>query len=148
MLKDDPVFRRAEEYLYGYRENVARLEALRSELKRLDVMSSVGAQQYDASHSEGIADPVPARLERIEKVEADILYLERWTRPIGSLMEDLESPFVLEGSVKRDLLAILNLRYLDGNTWDRTADELNLGRTTFFRRKKELIETAARYLGL
>ena len=72
MLKDDPVFRRAEGYLYGYRENVARLEALRSELKRLDAMSSVGAQRYDAPPSEGIADPVSARLERIEKVEADI----------------------------------------------------------------------------
>ena len=32
MLKDNPAFRRAEGYLYGYRENVARLEALRSEL--------------------------------------------------------------------------------------------------------------------
>ena len=63
-------------------------------------------------------------------------------------MEDLGSPFVLEGSIKRDLLAILKLRYLGGNTWDRTADELSLGRTTFFQRKKELVRTAARYLGL
>ena len=148
MLKDNPAFRRAEGYLYGYKANVARLEVLRTDLKVLDALSSVGAQRYDAPPSEGGADPVSARLERIEKVEADILHLERWTRPIERLMEDLGSPFVLEGSVKRELLAILKLHYLGGNTWGRTVDELSLGRTTFFQRKKELVQTAARYLGL
>ena len=73
MLKDNPAFRRAEGYLYGYKANVARLEVLRTDLKVLDALSSVGAQRYDAPPSEGGADPVSARLERIEKVEADIL---------------------------------------------------------------------------
>lgn len=141
-------FRKAEGYLYSYRENVARLETLRATLRELGAASSAKAQQYDTPPSAGVADPVAERLERIERVELDILLLERWTKPIERLIEDLSSPLVLDGSINAELRGILELRYLGGNTWERTADELNMGRSTYWRKRQILVEKAVRYLGL
>ena len=134
--------------MYSYRDNVARLETLRATLRECEAYSSARAQQYDTLPSAGIADPVAERLERIDRVELDILLLERWTKPIERLLEDLSSPLVLEGSANAELRGILELWYLGGNTWERTAYELNMGRSNYWSKRQKLLEKAVRYLGL
>ena len=141
--KDYP-FRFAERCLYDYLENVARLEVLRVELKALDAMSSTGSPKYDGMPAPGDPrDAVSARLERIERVEQDILHWERKTLPIGRLLNDLQSPDVLADSPKIELLKILRLKYLGWNTWKRTRGALGMSEATLTRRRKELVDLAA-----
>lgn len=148
MTEREYPFRFAERCLYDYLENVARLEVLRADLKVLDAASSVKGQTYDALPCLGhLQDAVSARLERIENLEEDIRYLERRTEPIRRLYDDLRAGYVLEGSPKTILRGILELFYLGENTWQATAEELGLGRTSFFEKRKELVELTIRYLG-
>ena len=141
-------FRFAERCLYDYRENVARIEALRVELKSLDALSSVKVQTYDGIPGSGwICDTVSERLERIERVEQHILFLERRTLPITLLEADLSSPYVLEPA-KKEMLGILRLRYIHSSTWERTMAVLNIGKSTYLRRRKDLVGMAIRYLAL
>ena len=142
-------FRRAERCLYDYLENVARLEALRADLRAADALASVKGQAYDGGpRFGGYGDPVSARLERIEEIEREVLYLERWTRPIERLMKDLSSLDILAGSPKADMLRILQLRYLGANTWKQTKASVDLSERTFSRRRKDLVNMAGRYMGL
>lgn len=139
-------FRFAERCLYDYKENVARLEALRVELRALDAMSSVRVQTYGGIPGNGEPqDAVSARLEKIEKVEQNILSLERRTRPVEMLLADLSSPYVLEPA-RKEMLEILRLRYLHTNTWERVMESLKMGKATFVRRRRELVDMAVRYL--
>ena len=148
MTDNDFRFRFAERCLYDYKTNVAQLEVLRADLKVLDAASSVNGQTYDALPCLGyLRDAVSARLERIENLEEDIRYLERKTEPIRRLYDDLRAGYVLEGSPKTILRGILELFYLGENTWQATAEELGLGRTSFFEKRKELVELTIRYLG-
>ena len=148
MTEREYPFRFAERCLYDYLENVARLEALRADLRTLDALSSAKGQTYDALPCLGyLRDAVSARLERIERVEQDILHLERRTLPVRRLHNDLRESYVLEGSPKMILRRILELFYLGENTWQATAEELGLGKTSFFQKRKELVELAIRYLG-
>jgi len=149
MTEREYPFRFAERCLYDYLENVARLEALRTDLKVLDAISSVKVQNYDGTPGSGYpSDSVSGRLQRIERVEEDILYLERRTLPIRRLYDDLRAGYVLEGSPKTTLRRILELFYLGENTWQATAEELGLSRASFFRKKEELVRLSIRYLGL
>jgi hypothetical protein len=149
MTEREYPFRFAERCLYDYLENVARLEVLHTELKTLDAMSSARGQTYDGVPGSGSpSDAVSARLERIERVEQDILHWERRTKPIGRLLNDLESPDVLEDSPKVELLKILRLRYFGLNTWRRVQDAVGLGESTFARRRRELVDMAGRYLAV
>ena len=148
MTDNDFRFRFAERCLYDYKTNVARLEVLRADLRTLDALSSAKGQAYDALPCPGhLRDAVSARLERIENLEEDIRYLERRTEPIRRLYDDLGAGYVLEGSPKTILRGILELFYLGENTWQATAEELGLGRTSFFEKRKELVELTIRYLG-
>ena len=141
-------FRFAERCLYDYKTNVARLEVLRADLRTLDAISSAKGQTYDAIPCPGhLRDAVSARLERIEMVEEGILHLERRTLPIRRLYDDLRENYVLADSPKMILRGILELFYLGENTWQATAEELGLGKTSFFQKRKELVELAIRYLG-
>ena len=148
MTERENPFRFAERCLYDYLENVARLEALRTDLKVLDAASSVNGQNYDGLPCLGyLRDAVSARLERIENLEEDIRYLERRTEPIRRLYDDLRAGYVLDGSPKTILRGILELFYLGENTWQATAEELGLSRMSFFRRRNELVGLSLRYLG-
>lgn len=146
MTDNDFRFRFAERCLYDYLENVARLEALRVELRALDALSSVRGLSYDGALGGGEPyDAVSARLEKIERVEQNILFLERRTRPVERLLADLSSPYVLEPA-RKEMLEILRLRYLHANTWERVMESLQMGKTTFMRRRRELVDMAVRYL--
>lgn len=146
VTENDFYFRFAERCLYDYLENVARLEALRVELRALDALSSVRGLAYDGAPGGGEPyDAVSARLEKIERVEQNILFLERRTRPVEMLLADLSSSYVLEPA-RKEMLEILRLRYLHANTWGRVMESLQIGKTTFLRRRRELVDMAVRYL--
>jgi hypothetical protein len=148
MTEREYPFRFAERCLYDYLENVARLEVLRTDLRMLDAASSVKVQNYDGVPGSGYpSDSVSGRLQRIEKVEEDILHLERRTLPIRRLYNDLRENYVLADSPKMILRGILELFYLGENTWQATAEELGLSRMSFFRRRNELVALSLRYLG-
>lgn len=145
-MDDNFGFRFAERCLYDYLENVARLEALRVELRALDSLSSVRVQKYDGIPGNGEPqDTVSARLEKLERIEQHILSLERRTRPVEMLLADLSSPYVLEPA-RKEMLEILRLRYLHANTWERVMSILKIGKATFLRRRRELVDMAVRYL--
>lgn len=148
MTEREYPFRFAERCLYDYKANVARLEVLRTDLRVLDAVSSVKVQNYDGIPGSGYpSDSVSGRLQRIERVEGDILHLERRTSPIRRLYDDLRENYVLADSPKMILRGILELFYFGGNTREATAEELGLGRTSFFEKRKELVELTIRYLG-
>lgn len=148
MTENDFCFRFAERCLYDHKTNIARLEALWADLRTLDALSSAKGQAYDGLPCLGyLQDAVSARLERIETLEEDIQQLERRTGPIRRLYDDLRAGYVLEGSPKTILRGLLELFYLGENTWQATAEELGLGKTSFFKKRKELVELAIRYLG-
>lgn len=149
MTEREYPFRFAERCLYDYKANVARLEVLRTDLKVLDAISSVKVQNYDGIPGSGCpSDSVSGRLQRIERVEENILHLERRTLPIRRLYDDLRESYVLADSSKMLLRGILELFYFGENTWQATAHELGLGKSSFFEKRKELVGLTIRYLGL
>ena len=149
MTEREYPFRFAERCLYDYKANVARLEVLRTDLRVLDAISSVKVQNYDGTPGSGYpSDSVSGRLQRIERVEEDILHLERRTLPIRRLYDDLRENYVLTDSPKMILRGILELFYFGENTREATAEELGLSRASFFRKKEELVRLSIRYLGL
>lgn len=149
MTEREYPFRFAERCLYDYKANVARLEVLRTDLRVLDAASSMKAQNYDGTPGAGYpSDSVSVRLQRIERVEEDILHLERRTLPIRRLYDDLRENYVLTDSPKMILRGILELFYFGENTREATAEELGLSRASFFRKKEELVRLSIRYLGL
>ena len=149
MTEREYPFRFAERCLYDYKANVARLEVLRTDLRVLDAASSMKTQNYDGTPGAGYpSDSVSGRLQRIERVEEDILHLERRTLPIRRLYDDLRENYVLTDSPKMILRGILELFYFGENTREATAEELGLSRASFFRKKEELVRLSIRYLGL
>ena len=142
-------FRFAERCLYEFPANRARLQALREERAFLDRESSAKGQKYDLNHGGGYpSDAVSERLQRIEKVEEDIRHLEGRVRSIERLLVDLESPFALAGSPKKELLKIAQLYYFGENVWQAVARELHLERSSFFRRRNNLVRLVIAYIGL
>lgn len=149
MTEREYPFRFAERCLYDYKANVARLEVMRTDLRFLDAISSVKVQNYDGTPGSGYpSDSVSGRLQRIERVEENILHLERRTLPIRRLYDDLRENYVLADSPKMILRGILELFYFGENTREATAEELGLSRASFFRKKEELVRLSIRYLGL
>ena len=95
-----------------------------------------------------MSDPVQARLLKIETIEERIRMLERYTLPIGQLIEDITAPEVMEYSENKSLMGILRLMYFGKNPPDAVMEELKLGRRTFYRQRRELVNMTASYLAL
>ena len=140
-------FQFAEGCMYNYLENVAKVEALRDELRALDRVT-VKVQKYEEQNTPcGFVDNIPDRLIHIDALESLILDLERHTRPIGRLLVDLESPYNLSPE-RQQMLGILRVRYFGKNTWERAVTFLRMSHGTFGERRKQLVELAIVYLGL
>ena len=134
-------FRRAEKYLYDYKRNKAGLNVLREDLRVAQAGLDVHAQNYQFTFNftGEVSNPVHNRVEKIES-------LERITMPITQLIEDLTAPEVLEYSDNKVLMDILRLMYFGKNPPDAVIDELKIARTTFFKRRYELVNMAISYL--
>lgn len=136
--------------MYEYKDNLARLDSLTSDLEMLKASMSVHAQNYDTvgGFSGDISDPVGKRIEQIERLESEVNSLERMTRPITTLIKDLETPEIMENSSKAGLAVILKQFYINGNIWQDVADRLRVGRTVFFEKRRDLVRRAMWYLGV
>lgn len=149
-MKEKDKFRYAEKCLYGYKQNMACLKVLREDLRVEEAGSDVHAQnyQYTFGFTGEPSNPVEARQIKIENIQGRIRMLERCTNPITALIADLTSPNVLNGSNNAAMMDIMRLLYFGGNTPDVIIDELNIARSTFFKRRRALVCTAIAYLAL
>ena len=143
---EESPLRFAEGCLYNYPKDLARLERLRSDLEKL---SSRAVTNYEAEgrSAGGHSDPVLSCVQRREALEGEIASLERRTGPVTRLMADLEGPNVPELSPRSELARVARLHYFGKRSKGQTADELNMSRSSFYRRRRELIDMAAYYLG-
>ena len=150
MEQEQNSFRSAEKWLYGYKRNMAGLKVLRDDLRVAQAGLDVHAQnyQYTFSATGEVSSPVHARVEKIESLEGRIRWLERYTKPITQLIEDLTAPEVLEYSDNKVLMDILRLMYFGKNPPDVIMGELKIARRTFFKRRRELVNMAISYLAL
>ena len=123
---------------------------MREDLRVAQAGLDVHAQnyQYTFSATGEVSSPVHARIEKIESLEGRIWYLERYTKPITQLIEDLTAPEVLEYSENKALMDILKLMYFGKNPPDVIIEELKIARRTFFKRRRELVNMAISYLAL
>ena len=150
MEQEQNNFRSAEKWLYGYKRNMAGLKILREDLRVAQAGLDVHAQnyQYTFSATGEVSSPVHARVEKIESLEGRIRWLERYTKPITQLIEDLTAPEVLEYSENKALMDILRLMYFGKNPPEVIIGELKIARRTFFKRRRELVNMAISYLAL
>lgn len=147
-MKEKNKFRYAEKCLYEYKRNLAALEILREDLRVAQASTDVHVQNYQSFFSSN-SDPsnsVQARLMKIESIEGKIRVIERFTKPITKLIEDLSAPENLKGSDNKLFLDILKLIYFGKNIPDVVIDELNVSRRTFFRFRRDLVYLAIGYL--
>ena len=149
-MKQKDKFRYAEKCLYDYKRNQACLEILREDLRVTQADTDVRVQnyQYTFGFNGEPSNPIQARLIKIETLEERIKQLERITKPLTLLMENLNAPEVLDGSENKILYEILRLMYLGKNIPDAIIDELKIARRTFFKRRRNLVNLAMSYLGL
>ena len=149
-MSEQNKYRYAEKCLYEYKRNLAGLKVLREDLRVLQAGTDVHAQnyQYSLEFTGTASDPVHARMVKIESLEERIRVLERYTRPIEQLMEDITAAEVLEYSENKPLMEILRLLYFGKNPPESVMEELKLGRRTFYRYRRELVNMTASYLAL
>lgn len=129
-----------ERCLYEYRENLALIEALKSEI---DNLCSVRAQNYDSQGSGGLSNPVEAVAMKKLYLERRLGHTERVTRAVKRLDEDLC------GSDMRvqQMSKILNLKYFCGESIDYVLRYMAISPSTYWRRNGELLRKARKYLG-
>ena len=149
-MKEKDKFRYAEKCLYEYMTNLACLKILRDDLKIQRAGNDVHAQNYEnaGGFTGGPSSPVHSYVVSVDVLEGRIRYLERRTKPITNLLEDLNSAEMLDGSKKADMMQILTLMYFGENKPKQVIDELKMPRRTFTRRRNELVHLAIAYLGL
>lgn len=149
-MKEKDRFRYAEKCLYDYKRNMACLKVLRDDLRVAEASTDVRAQsyQYSFGFNGEPSNPVEARQIKIDRLHERIHALERYTKPITSMMEDLSGEDALNGSNNTALMEILRLMYFGGNLPDAIIDELKISRRTFFSRRRTLVYIAITYLAL
>lgn len=149
-MKQKDSFRHAEKCLYEYKRNVAGLKVLREDLRVMQAGLDVHAQnyQYTFGFTGEVSNPVHTRVEKIESIQDRIRYLERWTTPITQMIEDLTAEEVLEYSENKNLMEILNLMYFGKNPPESIMEKMKITRSSFFRIRRELVNTTISYLAL
>ena len=145
-MKEKDKFRYAEKCLYGYKRNIACLKILREDLKIQRAGNDVHAQNYEMTldFTGEPSSPVHSYVVGIETLESRIQLLERRTKPITKLMEDLNG----DNPKKADMKQILELMYFRGNQPKQVMTELKVSRRTFARRRNMLVRLTIDYLGL
>ena len=149
-MKEKDKFRYAEKCMYKYMKNLACLKILKDDLKIQRAGNDVHAQNYESAG--GLtgepSSPVHSYVVSVETLECRIRYLERQTKPITNLLEDLNSTEMLDGSKKANMMQILTLMYFGENKPKQVIEELKMPKRTFTRRRNELVHLAIAYLGL
>lgn len=126
--------KQVEKVLYAYFENLAKQERIQKELKKL---MSVHGMQMERNVGDVVVDPVSRRMEQVERLEAELEEVKRWTVPITRLIRDLPE----------ELLYLLNGHYFKQKGWGELWRKKGWSRWAGWRRKKELLRRAEEYLG-
>ena len=144
------VYGYAEKCLRNYHANQARIKILTDDLRILRAGSDVQAQQYDKSTGQFYIgfDPVISYVDKVLALESQIRRLERNTKPITQLIQDLRTPYALDKSRNTDYLKIIELYYFGGNSLDAVSQEMHCSRSTLFYRRRGLIQLTVGYLGI
>ncbi|MBR0315975.1 MAG: DUF1492 domain-containing protein [Synergistaceae bacterium] len=148
-MKQKDKFRYAEKCLYEYKRNLAGLEILREDL-RVVKASDVHAQNYQFVFGfEGQpSNPEEAKLMKIESIEHKIKTLERNTKPITQMIDDLSTLENLKSSNNKILLQILKLFYFGQNIPDEIIEKMKIAKRTFFKWRSQLVKVVIGYLAL
>jgi len=141
MRKRD-MYRKTEQCLYNYRTNLARLELLRSEVEELTNTGDIHVQDYGGrvNSSAVHADPVNRYVHKLLTLEHRISVLERYTRPITLLLENLQQD---TDNMSRHYLRILEYFYFGRLPVSRILEITRWNRNTFYSRRHSLVMLAA-----
>lgn len=140
-MKQKDRFRYAEKCLYEYQQNMSGLEVLREDLKKERAGTDVHAQNYEVmpGATGQPSNPVQSRVMRIEHIEGQIKQLERWTKPVTQMIENLKNEV---------LNKILEQMYFNRMERGLIISELKVSRRTFYYKRRELVYIAISYLAL
>ena len=140
-------FRFVEKCLYNYPANLARIEVLKEDLRVLRAYGDTRSPsiQLTFNFSNTYSDPVVAHVEKVQRLEAQIQRLERITKPITKLMEDVKR---MKGTNHLEQKEILEQFYFSGVPLSEVADSLHRSKRTLSRRRKFLVYKIMEYLGL
>ena len=131
--------RKAERVLWNYMPNVKRVEKYRVKYEEL---VSVRGQDYGAHVVNGVSDPVLEVAHRKIELDKKIKTLEREIRAVEVLKDSLP----LDELNTYQMSGILRKRYIEHKRADIVMRELGITKTTYYRRKNELIERAEEYV--
>ena len=145
-------FRFAEKCLYEYKKNLARLDVLRGDLAILRSAPSPKVQDFRLDDIilsvGGHSDPVMARLIRMEQLENEIVWLERWTKPIMRFIDDIKRSRPAKGSERADYLILMHVLYFENKNMEDAERVLKASRSVIYRKRRGLIKNICQYLGL
>lgn len=151
-MTEKEIIKYIDECLEYYPANLTRLETMKKDLQILRMRGDVKAQNYVRIYNNDTrttySDPVPSFVERIQYIEEEITRLMQITEPITKMIEELRSPYALDGSLNSDLLKVMGLSYFGRNRVDNILELTGWSRAGYFRKKKKLVELARSYLGL
>ena len=127
-------FKLTEKYLYDYKKNLAELDSLREDYNAEKNGSDVHAQNYEVSlNTTGEpSNPPHEWVVKLESMKTRIKKLDRYTKPITRLLNDLNAPENLKNSDYAILLEILKLMYLGKNKPKCVYNEVNISERSFF----------------
>ncbi|MBQ9526888.1 MAG: hypothetical protein IJR68_04690 [Fretibacterium sp.] len=123
-----------EKVLYSYFENLGKMERIQRDISRL---ASVHGLQMEKNVGDVIVDPVARRMDHVEKLESELEELKRWTVPVTRLVRDLPD----------ELLYVLDQGYFRRRPWMEIWRRKGWSRWAGWRRKKELLRMAEKYIG-
>lgn len=130
---------KAERMLWNYRQNEKKVKELR---KIAESLMSVRGQDYGAHAVNGVSDAVIEVVHRRIELGKKIAVLEREIRAVESLKDSLP----LDELATWQMLGILRYRYMEHKEAAAVMRELGITKTTYYRRKNELIIRARAYV--
>lgn len=122
-----------EKRLYTYFEDLAAIERLQKEIENT---LSVHGQNLEAGKSGDGKSPVEKRFEFVQPLENKIAKIKREIEPVAALIRDLPS----------ELNDLFYLHYYRKIKWLDVARLRKISKATLWRRKRELLRMAKKYI--
>ncbi|MBR1437888.1 MAG: DUF1492 domain-containing protein [Synergistaceae bacterium] len=128
-----------ERILWNYRRNVYKASELREMIKDI---TSVSGQSYGGHIVNGVSSPVFEVVNRKLRMEKKLAGTEKKIRVVDSLIDSLDERELEMYQVLR----ILRSRYIKHREPDSVMRELVLTKTTYYRRNRELLRRAEKFI--
>ena len=132
----DAIFKFVEHELYNLEDTKKELEELKEELPA----SSIGGSDYN-DMSSGQSNE---NYSSTESTALDILTNKAVLRAIKTI-RDIESA---KKKFDEQKLKLFHLKYIRNMPWQQITMELSISEATYFRWRKEIVETTAQKMGL